>query len=384
MNGTKLKVLNIHDYPPVEGGGVEVNVYSSSKELLNLGYEVTIATSRLSSETYSNVDLSDHNVGGIKIYWIKTLEQLKNLILQHDIVHIHFTFSFRPASLLGLQLCTELNKPCIFSFTTAYEHYPFSAIFTEPPIEQDKKFHEVINNAKKDNVLLCAPSFCIEDTLRKLNIDKKLNVVRNGCTVIDSQITQTMNVDDVDITYVGELSFLKGVNYLIDAVRILKNNNENIKVRLIGDGSSATEMKRLVSFHQLESNFEFTGYVKNGLIPEYLAHTKIMVHPSLTESWGCSVVEALSMGIPVICTKVGGLIDATNNGDFATLVDKANASELAKSIKYSLNKQNLAKLKQKALIAKEFIRKNYTLSNQAKQLDDLYTSALKVKTKSKT
>ena len=49
-----MKILNIHDYPPKEGGGVEVNTYEVSKVLTALGNDVTIATSRLSSETVSN------------------------------------------------------------------------------------------------------------------------------------------------------------------------------------------------------------------------------------------------------------------------------------------------------------------------------------------
>ena len=109
-----MKILNIHDYPPKEGGGVEVNTYEVSKVLAALGNDVTIATSRLSSETVSNkeqTDLSDK----VRTIHLKKVSQLKELIELSDVVHIHFTFSFRPASMLGLKLCAELNKPCVFS-----------------------------------------------------------------------------------------------------------------------------------------------------------------------------------------------------------------------------------------------------------------------------
>lgn len=367
----KLKILNIHDYPPKEGGGVEVNTFEVCKQLDKLGYDVTIATSRVSSETVNEAANLIVNEG-VRTVLLTTVAQLENLIDEADIVHIHFTFSFRPASMLGLKICVEKNKPCVFAFRTVFDHIPFSAVYTDSHLEKDRKFCELKQYLAAPNVFLSGPSENVNETLEKLGIKKRVQVIKNGCTTLSNNPCADTVVKPVNMTYVGEISFLKGINYLIDAVSALNKQGKNLTLRLIGGGSDELEMKRLVSYLKLDSSVEFTGYIKNSDILCYLAKTDFYVHPSLTESWGNAIIEALSMGIPVICTNVGGLTEATNNGEFATLVEPANAQDLAKKIAYALDSKNIAKEKSRALRAMKYVRQKYTFENQAKQLGKFY------------
>ncbi|MBI2414676.1 glycosyltransferase [candidate division WWE3 bacterium] len=376
QNEIKRKILNIHDYPPKEGGGVEVNTFETNKHLITLGYDTTIATSRLTSETVKNVSnvlVTDE----VKLVYLTTVAQLEKLIEEADIVHIHFTFSFRPASMIGLKICVETNKPCIFAFRTVYDHIPFSAVYTDTHLEKDRKFSELKQYLMAPNVYLSGPSNSVNDTLLQLGISKKVQVIRNGCTTVQKNLEAYSEVRRVNLTYVGEISFLKGINYLIDAIKILKKQGMDFSVRLIGGGSDELEMKRLVTYHRLEENIEFTGYIENSLICNYLAKTDFYIHPSLTESWGNAVIEALAMGIPVICTNVGGLTEATNKGRFAILVEPADARDLAKKIHRAFGAKNLVKEKRKALEAMKYVQRKYTFKNQAKQLGKFYESVLK-------
>jgi glycosyltransferase involved in cell wall biosynthesis len=251
-----------------------------------------------------------------------------------------------------------------------YDHIPFSAVYTDSHLEKDRKFSELKEYLVAPNVFLSGPSENVNETLEKLGIKKKVQVIKNGCTTLNKDPCADIDVTPVNMTYVGELSFLKGINYLIDAVKTLKKQGKNFTLRLIGGGSDELEMKRLVACHKLESNIEFTGYIKNADISCYLAKTDFYIHPSLTESWGNAVIEALSMGVPVICTNVGGLIEATNNGEFATLVEPADAQDLA--IKIGEAFENIEVQKERALKAMKFVRQKYTFQNQAKELGKFY------------
>jgi hypothetical protein len=135
-----MNILNIHDYPPKEGGGVEINVYKTSEIMVGLGYSVTIATTRLTSETISKREDIDE-IDTVKIVFIDSREKLHKLIDKADIVHIHFTFSCRDGSMWGLEYCAKTGKRCVISIMTNYEHIPFSALAKLTPLEQDEKLN---------------------------------------------------------------------------------------------------------------------------------------------------------------------------------------------------------------------------------------------------
>src|SRR5690348_14025764 len=115
-----MKILQIHDYPPFEGGGIEINVSRVSRELVKAGHEVVIATSRFKSETYGGK--IEEEFGGVRAILLEDLEKLEQYINWAEVVHIHFTFSCRPASMMALERCVEMGKKCIFSVHTNYAH----------------------------------------------------------------------------------------------------------------------------------------------------------------------------------------------------------------------------------------------------------------------
>lgn len=371
----KLKLLQIHDYPPFEGGGIEVNVSRLSKYLIDMGYDVTIATGRFTSETYGVKEQRKSFITdfGLKVELLESLEKLKLLINEADIVHIHFTFSCRPASMIAMDYCVKLQKPCTISIRTAIGHIPFSALSTLTPLEKDYKLSHLKEILSSNNVYISAPSEHIFEALTYLNIDKDLTVIRNGITVYDYKNNDVEDIEPVDVTYIGEISFLKGVNYLVDAIRALKEVLPNFKARFIGGGSDFNQIYQLISSFGLEDTIHMQGYVSNSEIPAYLNKTKIYVQASLTEVWSNAIAEALALGIPTIATYVGGIPELTQQGEYAALVPPADAGALAREIQRLITNPYAYKIaKSKALRAKEYFSKTYTLKNQARQLDTFY------------
>lgn len=367
----KLKILQIHDYPPFEGGGIEVIVSKLSTELVEQGNEVIIATSRFNSETFNSYSNNLNHPSNLKAVKIKDSYELKNLIGWADIVNIHFTFSCRPASIIGLEICNELNKPCVFTIRTNIEHIPFSALADLSELEINNKLDNLSTQLKKKNVTISAPSYDVKRSLEKLGIKKELQVIRNPVLLNQQKINS--EIETADLTFIGEISFLKGINYLIDAVRIAKESIPNIKVRLIGGGSDLEHMKTMAKFFNLEKNIKFTGYIQNSEISKYLKQTKIYVHPSLTETWANSVAEALLLKTPVICTNIGGLNELVKNGEYADIVPPAEPRKLAKKIIQNLSsKSDYTSLKLKAIEASKYLKNNLTIQSQASEYLSLY------------
>lgn len=384
QQSSKIKLLQVHDYPPLEGGGIEVNVSRVGNKLIESGYEVTIATSRLSSETYhekTRLKSDFKTESGVRVIFLDSLNILQSLIDEVDIVHVHFTFSCRPASMLAMEYCVAKGKPCVVSIRTNVAHIPFSALAKLTPLEKDEKLNELKKYLLSENVLISAPSFNTRNSISKLGVEKDIFVIRNGISPDPAGFKEEDDdIQSVDITYVGEVSILKGINYLVDAIKNIKATIPDIKVRLIGGGSDMEYISQMVQYFNLEQNILFAGYVKNDAIPKYLQKTKLLVHPSLTETWCNAVAEALAFGVPVVTTAVEGLLELTQNGKFAELVEPADAYGLGNKIVEVLTlSSKFDELKKKAKNAKEYIQKNYTLENQVSELINLYKQSLQWK-----
>ena len=365
----KLNILHVHDYPPFEGGGIEIMVSSLSEEFVKLGHSVTIATSRFKSETFSaSSEVEVKN--GVKAVLIKSNEQLLSQIKSADIVHIHFTFSCRAATMAALSICTTQKKLCICTIHTNIEHVPFSALSKMNDFEANAKLYEVKTMLGNDNVFITAPASDVQRSLEKIGIKKQLSVIRNS-----TRISKTFSneIPVVDITYVGEASFMKGVNYLIDALSIVKKVIPDISVRIIGGGSDIEHMHLMTKFFGLQTNIEFTGYVPHVEVGNYLSKTKLYIHPSLTETWANAVAEALSLCVPVICTNVGGLNELIKDGLFANKVTVADSNDLSsKIISVMQSKENYEILRRKAVVASKFILENYSLEKQTQEYLSFY------------
>lgn len=362
----KLKILQIHDYPPFEGGGIEVMISNLSSKFVSDGNEVIIATSRFKSETFNSANQTDFQ-NGVKAILVNNSEQLRSLIEWADVVNIHFTFSCRPASMSGLEICVELNKPCVFSFHTNIEHIPFSALGKMNKFEANAKLEKLKILVDNDNIVLHAPSYDVKKSLQKIGIKKDLTVIRNPVEM-KSQSQPNIETKPTDLTYIGEVSFMKGVNYLIDAIRFATEQIPDIKLRIIGAGSDFEQMQLMVQFFELEQNIEFVGYVPNSQITGYLKASKVYVHPSLTETWSNAVAEALLLETPVICTNVGGLNELISDGEFANSVNSADPKLLANEIVKVLSSKSAYKqLKQKANRASKFIKANYVFDKLSRE-----------------
>lgn len=365
----KLNILHIHDYPPFEGGGIEIMVSTLSEEFVKLGHKVTVATSRFKSETF-NINNGVEVRNGVKAVLIKTSDQLCDLIKDADIVNVHFTFSCRAASMSALEVCIRKGKPCICSIHTNIEHIPFSALSKMNEFEINTKLQDVKRLFSNDNIFLTAPSNNVNHSLAKIGVKKELVIIRNSTKIHE---ISSNDIKPVDITYLGEVSFMKGVNYLIDSIYMVKKTIPNISVRIIGGGSDFDHMQLMTKFFNLQNNIIFTGYVTHAEVGNYLSNTKLYVHPSLTETWANAVSEALSLSVPVICTDVGGLGELINNGKFANKVIPADSYDLAsKIISVLSSRKNYISIKKKADLASRYVIKNYSLEKQTQEYISLY------------
>lgn len=114
----------------------------------------------------------------------------------------------------------------------------------------------------------------------------------------------------------GPLSY-KGLHVLIKAMKIVKEKNKLVKLRIGGNYSVGLRqsgyerfLKKLIYSFDLEENVEWLGPLDSSKIIQELKHSDVFVISSYVESYCVALYEAIAIGIPVICTNSGALPEA--------------------------------------------------------------------------
>lgn len=174
------------------------------------------------------------------------------------------------------------------------------------------------------------------------------------------------------VLFVGRLAEKKGVRYLIEAMSIVLKRYPRAELTVIGDGPEQEHLLRRVAELGLAENVTFKGALSHDALRREYARADVFVLPSIvmksgdTEGLGLVLLEAVSSGVPVVATSVGGIVDIVNK-DTGVLVRERRSDEIASAIISVFSDQNAALTRarnaQKHIekydwdrIAKEFLR----------------------------
>lgn len=162
--------------------------------------------------------------------------------------------------------------------------------------------------------------------------------LENSETVNFSKKWQSKSI--INITSIGSLEQMyKAPDIVLEAINIFNKNDKNIEANLLwmGDGKFKNAMIELTKEKGIEENIKFIGNVNKQQVFEHLSNSDIFVLASRTEGLPRAIIEAMSIGIPVIGTKVGGIPELLED---SVLVEKNNAVLLAKKIGYLATNEN--------------------------------------------
>ena len=167
--------------------------------------------------------------------------------------------------------------------------------------------------------------------LSELNIaESKINVINYGCDCNNfysiKEEKQTNNVKN--LIYVGQVSKEKGVNYLIEALEEINSEGVQCRLTIIGKIISKEILARI---EENKKTINYIKYVPNAELVYYLNQSDIFVFPSLSESFGMALAEALACGLPVITTKnADSIVKNRYNG---LIIEENSVESLTKAIR---------------------------------------------------
>jgi len=174
------------------------------------------------------------------------------------------------------------------------------------------------------------------------------------------------------IGVVARLSEEKGLEYLIRSMPTVLKKFSNIMLYIAGTGKLENKLKTLAKSLKVEDNVTFLGHLNN--VFSFLAHIDIFVLPSRSESLPVAIMEAMSAGLPVISTSVGGIPEIIENGKTGILLPPRNSDELAKAIIYLLSNPN--QIHKMGVQGKKVISEKFNTSEFIKRFEAVYKNLL--------
>lgn len=143
------------------------------------------------------------------------------------------------------------------------------------------------------------------------------------------------------VTFSGRFVQRKGINFLLESWKSVVNKSPDAKLILLGDGPMLSDMKRTSEGLGISRSVIFFGHVHT--VTDFLHMTDVFVIPSLQEGMPNALLEAMACGLPVIASRIGGIVDVVKDGENGILFKPGNISDLASAINNLLKDVELRK-----------------------------------------
>jgi len=175
------------------------------------------------------------------------------------------------------------------------------------------------------------------------------------------------------ILFVGQLKEHKGVQYLLEAMKIVNDRIKDSHLIIVGDGPYRDYLMDYASKQKLNHVVSFRRNVPDRELPQFYATSDIVVLPSYTrrEAFGLVLLEAMASGRPVVASNIPGVRDIVKD-DCGILVPSKDANTLAAAITRLL--QDKQRARKMGLHAREFVEKNFDWTWVIERYESLYES----------
>jgi glycosyltransferase involved in cell wall biosynthesis len=235
-----------------------------------------------------------------------------------DVIHGHVY----AAGLLGVLLARRRGIPVVIS-----EHFSGFQLGTVSRAQG-----AMARAAFRGAAVVCPVSESLRAALAPYAPHTRMRVVPN---VVDTELFAPSERpaigegEDVTLLCVGLLDEIKGVGTLLRALAMARERGGRLRLDLVGGGPRRPDYERLADELGLRAAVAFHGPLPKAEVAARMRTADVLVAPSLTETFGVVVAEALASGLPVVATRVGALPELVGDragrlvapGDPAALAD---------------------------------------------------------------
>lgn len=281
-----------------------------------------------------------------------------------DVIHVHWPF---PHGLWGYAAGTWSRTPVVLTFHGA-----------ELLLSRRFKFvtYFLRHAAKHAKHLFCNSTY----TARQVGAltDQPVEVLPFGCTVDARPAEKDPGKAVKDILFVGRLIRRKGLDTLLQALPRI-GGQIPVTLHVVGDGPMAEAWRTLARRLGVESKVVFHGVLSNAELERRYSSADVFVLPAIvddrgdTEGLGVVLIEALSFGVPVVASDVGGIGDIVIHDRTGLLVPAGDVEALAQAVHQILAQPDRSK--QLAEEGLKHVQRYFDWRNITERLIDAYRVA---------
>lgn len=367
-------LLVVHNFPPNWYAGVEIYTFDFAKTLIKKGYDVSVLYPQF-DPTINSPNLLEDSYDGIKIFKLlvkqtndlglyvenKEIEDIfRNLLhkVRFEIIHFQHTHKFLPFSLLnianetGIPVCLTLHDFWLMCPKT-HLYIPETHGLCEGPESVDKCVkcwlinspaklvpatkaslyyfmayrQEYVKELIRTIDIVSAPSEYLANKFNKYGFgNDKIIISPLGLNPLPKNTR--VKSDKLVFGCIGTFHKLKNVVFLAKAFKQVEGKAELL---FWGAGESQT-IEFLKEEIREDRRLRYFGGYSQAELPQILSNIDLMIVPSIIENYPLAVREAISAGIPVLASNVGGIPEIITHMKNGILFNPSKKEELQKRI----------------------------------------------------
>ena len=371
--------MTVGIFPPDIGGPATFVPKIAKYFQDELNYEIEILT--LSDNKNSNIN-DDFSVKRIDrnlpiIYrWLKTIFTIYKLGKNKDLIFVNGLGT--ETTIANIFLKKKIIRKIVGDpvWERAYSKAKISESFDEFQVKNygfsislQKKVRSF--SIKKSDIVV-TPSQHLKNFILNLGFKNKIEIINNG-VFIPEENTNIFTNDQINITIVSRLVSHKNIEKIIRAISDL--NDPLIYLNIIGDGPELNQLQKISLESNNKDNIIFHGKLNRDDINHIFLKSDIYIQASNYEGLPHSLLEAMSYGIPVLCTPVGECKEILGNEDRGYILDlPVSKNNIKSKISQIIGEKDIANKKGER--GKDFINEKYNLTNSFNLYKNLFTRLL--------
>ena len=367
-----MKIALFSDTYLPDINGVATSTHILRNELMKLGHEVLVVTSELPSDSdyEDEYDSNILRVPGLEIqalygyracniYSFKGMKEIKRF--RPEVIHVQTEFGI---GIFGRIAGENLDVPVVYTYHTMWEDYSH---YVNPINSEtvDSVVKKVITKISKFYGNKCeeliVPSKKTKDALMHYGLtQKEINISPTGLELdrfdvqhkneqLCQELVQKYGLQDKFVlTFLGRIAPEKSIEVIIDALKEVVKENDQIRCLIVGGGPQLEELKTYVQSDQINDYIIFTGPQSGEFVPAHYHVSDMFISASLSETQGLTYIEAMASHIPVIARYDDQLADVIEDGkngfffkqkeELPGLILKAMSMDLSSMKKCALEK----------------------------------------------
>jgi phosphatidylinositol alpha-mannosyltransferase len=318
-----MKVLFVSDiyYPHI--GGISEHIYNLANQFERKGHDVSVLTASIEGDLKPDEERVIRIGKSIVIPANRSCSritlgvdgaELSDIVKKFEVIHIHGIL----APTLPLSTLKVSRRINIFTF-----HPTFGPSI---PFKIFKKYLSIYFDRIDGKI---AVSKTARDSIARY-LSGDYRIIPNGVDIKRFMPSKAEYKSENEILFVGRIEPRKGLQFLIDALPLIKKEIPEVKLTVAGGGYK--ELKLNIPIDVKES-IRFLGFVTPKDLPEIFRKATVFMSPAVSgESFGIVLLEAMASGTPVIASDIPGYKCVIKDGENGLLAPRGNPEGIARQI----------------------------------------------------